>query len=261
MSFPRPRPAAPFVIALGMLGAVVGCSHDEAEGPAGQGALVSPAPSTSAVLAPTAANPSQGPSEDEIISQPFPSYESAQGKMQPVVLSSAPPMALPTPTATSPAGVPTGFPRTPEGALAQLKAMDETGFRGMNSTNAQSVYRDSFETVDPTFYSTGWIGGLVAKFEQNNSEATQGSYTADFTATQGIVRGTARNGDIVVACIVGKGVISGQHITNSGPWSDCQVMHWTGKRWMAQPRDSTSAPNVSPGSAEAYRLGFRDLRA
>lgn len=51
------------------------------------------------------------------------------------------PITLPAPTITGPARVPTGFPHTPQGAMAQLAAIDQTALQSGTLAGAREVIR------------------------------------------------------------------------------------------------------------------------
>lgn len=196
--------------------------------------------------------------EARIASKPFPSVSPANHQEQPEVTSSTKPMKLPQPVQTSSGGVMVGFPPTPEGAVAQLKAMDEAGLKGLNPETGRRVYKESFEPGNEAFYADGWIGETINNFQQSNGGAAPESYSATFSATQGMVRGTTKN--FAFVCVVGKLVITGQSGTQTLANPDCQAMRWNGSRWMGVPMDdSVMAPDVWPNSASAYQVGFRDL--
>lgn len=235
------RAAAAAVAALAVLG---GCSHKGADA-AQSSSSVSPSADSTA-------------SAQDLMTQPWPSYKAAGPTMQPEVVSSTAPITLPPSKSTSPAGVATGFPRTAEGALAQLKAVDEAGMQGLSVDTARAVYKDSFASGNPDFYQEGWIGPIADRMTGSPAD----SYTATMTVQQGLIRGTAENGSFAFVCIVGKLQIDTKYSgSQTLPIPDCEAMRWNGTRWMVVPQSSVQAPNVSPHSAEAYRLGFRDLES
>src|SRR5690606_13352026 len=64
------------------------------------------------------------------------------------------PLVVPAPSATGPVGVPTGYPRTPEGAVAQLAAIDVAVVQGMSVPATHQIYRSwSTGNADPG----GWV--------------------------------------------------------------------------------------------------------
>lgn len=237
------RAAVAAVAALAVLG---GCSHKGAD---------APQPSSSASPSATASTASA----QDLMTQPWPSYKADEGQtMEPEVASSAAPITLPPSKSMSKAGVATGFPRTAEGALAQLNAMDKTATKGLSHTTARAVFAENFEPGNPGFYATGWVGNLINAFESKN-DAAPGTVSAEYTPQQGLIRGTAEDGNFAYVCVLGKLQITGPYNSQVLPYPDCQAMRWHDDRWLAVPHDSVAAPQVSPHSAEAYRLGFRDL--
>lgn len=230
--------------AAGALLLVTGCSHNSGS-PSGPTTSASPSVSVSSAA-----------SAQDLMSEPWPDYTKSGPTMQPEVVSSSAPITLPKGTSTSPAGVPTGFPKTPEGALAQLKAIDEAALKNLNTDTARKVYTDSFEPSNPNYYQTGWMGPIADKMTGSATD----SYTASLAVSQGLIRGTAESGNFAYVCTMGKLQIDTKASgSQTLPMPDCEGMRWNGSRWLAVPQSSVEAPNVSPHSSEAYKLGFRDL--
>lgn len=171
------------------------------------------------------------------------------------------PLVLPTPTSTDSNGVLTGFPRTPEGALAQLKAIDEAAATNMSAATARGVYESNFEPGHPEFYEDGWaISGNINQFLRANPSRGDGDAKASFTVTQGLIKGTTSDGNYVVPCVLGVLEYSAGGAPTRIGGTECMRMRWTGKRWMAQPLNTATPPYPWPHSAKAYSLGFRDLK-
>lgn len=235
------------IAVVGVAGAallVTGCSHNSGS-PSGPTTSASPSVSVSSAA-----------SAQDLMSEPWPDYTKSGPTMQPEVVSSSAPITLPKGTSTSPAGVPTGFPKTPEGALAQLKAIDETGFKNANPDTARKVYKDSFLPDNPGFYQHGWMGDAADDFGRSDPSL----YTTTLNVSQGLIRGTAENGNFAYVCTLGKLQVSTKfNGSQTIPVPDCQGMRWTGNRWMGVPQTSVQGPDVSPHSEAAYKLGFRDV--
>lgn len=69
---------------------------------------------------------------DAIAAEPMMSVGTQAALPAPPSTRSAPGITIPPSTASGPGGVPTGFPRTPEGAVAQLAAIETTVFQAMS---------------------------------------------------------------------------------------------------------------------------------
>ena len=79
--------------------------------------------------APQATAPATGMSrQDALAAAPMPPAEPEAALPGPLATEAAGVLELPRPNGVGPAKVPTGFPRTPEGALAQLVAIDVTAW-------------------------------------------------------------------------------------------------------------------------------------
>ncbi|MGJ7442910.1 hypothetical protein [Aquipuribacter sp. MA13-6] len=74
----------------------------------------------------------QAQRRDAIASEPMLPVGSQAAMPAPPSTQSAPGITIPPATGSGPGGVPTGFPRTPEGAVAQLAAIETSVFQAMS---------------------------------------------------------------------------------------------------------------------------------
>jgi len=224
-------------------------------------------------LAPFA--PSDASNPDVIADAPMrsvPDFASHPSAISP----KTPPGSLPLPVSTrmGPAGVPTGYPHTAAGALAQLAAIDGTALSAGTMTGVRDVIAGWAVPGGPT--TSSWSGVTAMATLLN---ATQGSGN-DVTST---VAG-AVNGQLIVVASPLMGLVKGSlpagegapgfvvpcldieldvtlTSTARGATSDCQRMVWSDGRWMigAGP-EPAEAPSVWPDTDLAYSVGYRDLR-
>jgi len=193
------------------------------------------------------------------------------------------PLPLPTSSRMGPAGVPTGFPRTTAGALAQLAAIDGTALSSASMSGVRDVIAGWAEPGGPT---TSSRSGVTAMATLLNAVQRAGDSNNDVISS---VTGSAGGRQLVVVASPLMGLVKGSlpagsgtaggpapqfvvpcldieldvtaNSTARGATSDCQRMVWTDGRWMigAGP-EPAPAPSVWPGTDLAYWVGYRDLR-
>ncbi|MDN5798260.1 MAG: hypothetical protein L0H79_21280, partial [Intrasporangium sp.] len=93
---------------------------------------------------PAAGSPAAGLSADErrdrIAAAPMPPAPPADAQPAPPATGLADPITIPPATTAGPAMVPSGFPRTPEGAVGQLAAIETTVLQAMSIPVAHAVH-------------------------------------------------------------------------------------------------------------------------
>jgi hypothetical protein len=156
--------------------------------------------------------------------------------------------------------VPTGFPQTPTGAIAQLAAIDETALAGMNPSQVGQVYREwAVAGADPLEL---WSVQQFVQQTLNASGTPNGSsqLQATYTVTEAQVKGTVGD-DFVLACVNGEFDASLLDNSIRVGAADCARMVWTGARWqIGAGTQPATPPNAWPGTAEAAQAGWRPLR-
>ncbi len=204
--------------------------------------------------------PAAGAGRDELAARPMPTApQSASHPMRVSRADPGEPIVLPPATGSGPAGVPTGFDHTPEGALAQLAAIDSAALSSASLPGARAVIAGWAVPGGPT--PAGWSGvrAMAGLLDAAGVAGGTGQLAVLATPAMGLVKGTV-GPDFVVAC-VDFAVDVTVNSTARGAVADCQRMVWTGQRWMigagAEPAE---APSVWPSTDLAYRVGYRDLR-
>ena len=198
--------------------------------------------------------------QDQLAARPMPAVPESASHPLPVSLADpGPPIVLSRSSAAGPAGVPTGFPRTPEGALAQLAAIDTAALSSASLPGVRAVIAGWAVPGGPS--PTSWSGVRAMAGLLNSAEVTGGPGQLAVVATpaMGLVKGTV-GPDFTVVC-VDFAIAVTVNTTARGAIADCQRMVWSGGRWMigagAEPADP---PSVWPGSDLALQVGYRELR-
>lgn len=176
-----------------------------------------------------------------------------------------PPILLPRATAAGPAGVPTGFPQTPEGAMAQLAAIDQVAFQSGSLAGARQVVAAWAMPGGPT--GTSWtLVKAMAVLLSSAGVSGGGSHQLALVLTplMGQIKG-AVGPDFVVPCVDFELDVTLEQ-TVRGATADCQRMVWNpdaagGGRWMIGPgSEPATPPSVWPDTDIAIQVGYRDLR-
>lgn len=198
---------------------------------------------------------------DTLAAEPMPSVPESASHPGPVSTTDpGPPILLPAATTLGPAGVPTGFPHTPEGAMAQLAAIDQTALQSVSLAGAREVITAWAVTGGPT--STSW-SGVRAMSTLLDATGLSGGGSAQLalvlTPLMGLIKGTV-GPDFVLPCIDFELDLTLQQ-TSRGAVADCQRMVWHGERWMIGSGDEpATAPSAWPDTDTAISVGYRDLR-
>jgi hypothetical protein len=198
---------------------------------------------------------------DGLAARPMPVVPESASRPAPVSnRDPGPPIVLPRATDTGPAGVPTGFPRTPEGAMAQLAAIDQTALQSGSLSGARDVIAAWAMPGGPT--TTSWSGVRAMSTLLNATGLSAGGspqLAVVLTPLMGQIKGSV-GPDFVVPCVDFEVDVTLQQ-TARGATADCQRMVWHRDRWMIGPGEEPAlAPSVWPGTDLAIDVGWRDLR-
>jgi len=183
--------------------------------------------------------------------------------------SSGADITLPGTTAAGPAQVPTGFPHTPAGAMAQLGAIDQVALESGSLAGARAVITNWAMPGGPTASNWSVIQGLITLFDETGlSGGGSNQLALVLTPLMGQIKGTV-GADFVVPCIDFELDVTLQQSAR-GADADCQRMVWNpspsaaggaGGRWMIGPGSEPAAPpSVWPDSDTAIAVGYHDLR-
>jgi hypothetical protein len=204
---------------------------------------------------------SEAEARDALAAEPMPAVPQSASRPAPVSnRDPGPPIVLPRATVTGPAGVPTGFPRTPEGAMAQLAAIDQTALQSGSLSGARAVIGAWALPGGPT--TTSWSGVEAMRTLLTATGLSGGGspqLAVVLTPLMGQIKGSV-GPDFVVPCVDFELDVTLQQ-TARGAIADCQRMVWHLDRWTIGPGEEPALPpSVWPGTDLAMSVGYRDLR-
>jgi hypothetical protein len=174
-------------------------------------------------------------------------------------------LQIPAPMEVGAVGVATGFPHTPEGALAQLAAIDATALSSASVRVAQDVISQWAAPEGPTAETWSGVQGLAGLLESAGlSSDAQNAITIGVEPQMGFVKGTVGD-DFVVPCI--DFVITATLTTTGSAGqpqqvavADCQRMVWQDDRWVIGPGEEPAPPpSLWPGSQASFDAGYQWL--
>jgi hypothetical protein len=195
----------------------------------------------------------------EIADRPLPDVDESASRPGPLTTRTFEEILLPAPTNLGAVGVSSGFPRTPEGALAQLAAIDQRVLQSASVTTAKKVIAGWAVPGGPTPESWSGVHAVAALLSSAGvTGAGDSVLTVSASPELGLIKGTVGE-DFVVACV---DFVVTATLTKSASVAaaDCQRMVWVDGRWMIGPGpEPAPAPAVWPGTEEALRVGYRVL--
>lgn len=165
-------------------------------------------------------------------------------------------LAVPSPTGLGPAGVPTGYPHTPAGAVGQLAAIDATVLTAMTAETVSRVHARWALAAAPS--STDWVMSVnVEDFLAATSSAAGRPATVTVTPLAGQVRGVD-GADWTLACVLLR--VEATLVTTAAVTDGhCERMAWSDGRWQIAPgAQPPRVPSVVPGTRAAAQAGWRD---
>jgi len=202
---------------------------------------------------------------DQIAAAPMLRVRPADAKPTPPATELAELMIVPASTTSGPAMVPSGFPHTPEGAVAQLAAIETTVLQAMSIPVAHAVH-DAWALPGGVTAGQWSMTGHVQSFL---GTAQMGAEKDLDTIVQAAPAGAQVKGavgsDWVVACVlleVRAFIESDARIA----YGHCERMQWqedsgqpgVGGRWMIAPGEPpVTAPSTWPGSEQALAAGWK----
>ena len=153
-----------------------------------------------------------------------------------------------------PAGVPTGFPHTPEGAVGQLAQIEATVLDGMSIDTARAVHGAWVREGGPSLEE--WVMTRSVQSFVRASGTSEGTAVVKATPVAAQVKG-ADGPDWVVACVLLDVHASLQAEARVG-FGHCERMAWVEGRWVIDAGQPPAwAPSTWPGSQKAADAGWR----
>ena len=174
-------------------------------------------------------------------------------------------IVLPASTSTGPVGIPSGFPHTPEGALAQLAALDTDVLTKASVDHARQVITAWAGPGGPTAQS--WTGvqaiaGFLSAANLSPAGPAGGSgLVVRATPLMGMIKATD-GPDWAVVCVDFE-VDATLKASGQVAVADCQRLAWDAGqgRWLVGPGpEPAPAPSIWPGTDAAIDAGWKDLR-
>jgi hypothetical protein len=244
-------------------------------------------------------SPADSPTlRDQLASRPLPAVpESASHPSAVSLADPGAPWLLPAATRTGPAGVPTGFTQTPQGAMAQLAAIDTAALSSASLAGARAVITGWAAPGGPTTSSWSVIRAIAALLSETDLSGGTHQLAVLPTPLMGLIKGSLRANPAATPGTAGRGGSGGSDkpvfvvpcvdfeldvtvtSTARGAAADCQRMVWTtnsrdtagsgdtasaggaGGRWLIGPGPEPAAgPSVWPDTDLAITVGYRDLR-
>lgn len=178
--------------------------------------------------------------------------------------TAGPPITLPEPEQAVGTLVPTGFPETPEGGLAQLVELMRVGVAGYDPQSWARAYASLTEpgAVPPT--QTRVSQDMVDLRRGANFAPTgplRDGMRISWTPTSAMVKGTTADGSYTVACVLGEFVADYDGRVVTAGYGTCLPMRRVDDQWrVASGPTAAAAPLAWPGSDEAVSAGWRDIR-
>lgn len=173
----------------------------------------------------------------------------------------APVLAVPAATTNGPLEVPTGFSKSPAGAVGQLAAIEVAVLQGMSIPYTHDVYEQW--AMPDGVGATNWpltknVQAFLGSAQQGQTKEPTITVSASPVAAQ--VKGVD-GPDWVLACVLldMRAVITAEARVAYGY---CERMQWVGDtrsgRWMIAPGDlAATAPSTWPATDLAIKAGWR----
>ena len=198
--------------------------------------------------------------QDALANRPLPSFGLQAAQPGPVSVRDPGTIVMPRATRTGPAGVPTGFPHTPTGALAQLAALDQTAMQSGTLAGVRAVIAHWAAPGGPTVTSWSAVRAMASLLDGAGlSGGGSPQLALAVTPLMGMIKGSVGT-NFVVACVDFE-FDATLSTTERVAAADCQRMTWRQDRWIigagAEPADP---PSVWPDTDLAVRVGYKDLR-
>ena len=197
---------------------------------------------------------------DYLAAEPMLQVAAGAASTPSVAAELGPTMTLPAATSVGAVGVASGFPQTPEGAVAQLAAVEVTVVEAMSIPVAHQVHA-AWSLPGGVTASEWAMTRNVQSFLTNAGglgNTKDDSVFVSASPAAGQIKGVD-GPDWVLACVlldVQATIVTDARIG----YGHCERMQWTDGRWMIAPGTPPApAPSVWPGSELALQAGWRTL--
>ena len=229
-----------------VLAVVTGLAHD--------------APQVAGTAAGVTAAPSAVSQEDALAAAPMSSAGPAAAQPGPISAREPGVLELPRPTGPGAMGVSTGFPRTAEGALAQLAAIDAAAMQTGSTDDVRQVIAVWAAPGGPTPRTWSGVAAMARLLSAAGlTGAGSGSLAIAADPVMGLIKGIV-GPDFAVVCVDFQLTVTVAQTSRIAA-ADCQRMVWSGQRWLIGPgKEPAPAPSIWPDTDAAIDAGYRDLR-
>lgn len=195
-------------------------------------------------------------SRDEIANSSMLSVAPDQGRPGARMASTYPPIIqIPASTAPGAAGVPSGFPQSPVGALAQLGALMAEVLNRMDVTHTAEVYRAWSVPQAPPLQSWALMSAVHSFLQAAKLSRLEPGHVVVTTPVGAQVKGTD-GPEWTLACVlvtVRARVKAEARIA----YGHCERMTWVADRWVIGPGEAPArAPSTWPGSEAMLAAGW-----
>lgn len=170
-------------------------------------------------------------------------------------------ITLPPPARLGDAQVATGFPRTTEGALAQLVAIDQRALQSASVVTAQEVIASWAEPGGPTPRTWSGVEAVTVLLSSAGLPADgDPDLRVVLRPAMGFIMGSVGDG-VVIPCVdfvvtVSAGTAPPGRIAAA----DCQRMVWRAGRWViGAGAEPAASPSLWPGTQASYDAGYQWL--
>lgn len=167
-------------------------------------------------------------------------------------------MTVPAPTNAGPAEIPTGFPKTPAGAVGQLSTIVTAVLQGMSIEHTHVVHEQWSLPGAPPASQWRMTKNVAAFLSSSGQQGQAKAPTVSVMARPlaGQIKGTD-GPEWVLACVLVdvQAVVATQSRIAYG---HCERMQWAQDRWMIAPGpEPAPAPSTWPGTDLAHEAGWR----
>lgn len=208
------------------------------------------------------AHPDADPAQrrDFIAAAPMAKVAQDAGITPGVAITLPPAIRLPAAATVGAGGVPSGYPHTPEGAAAQLAAIEVRVLSAMSLPLATEVHGDWAKPggVGAADWSqTRNVQSFLTHARQSSSQLDPGTLV-HVTPAAIQIKGTD-GPDWVVACVL-LDVRAALKTEARMGYGTCERMQWTGDRWLIGPGvPPAPAPSTWPGSDASVEAGWQPV--
>lgn len=198
------------------------------------------------------------PSRDEIAAAAMPSVDpQAAFNPDPATVPGGS-IVVPQPTVLDgPAGVPTGFPHTYEGAVGQWAAIVQTVLEAMSLPRTREIHTAWVQPGGPTYEQWTLTRNVTSFLTASRQGGDEKDLTTVVAATPaaGLVKGSD-GPDWTVVCVL-LDVQAWIKTESRMGYGLCSRMEWSDGRWQVAPgAEPAPAPSAWPGSNAAVGAGW-----